>query len=76
MHNLSKSTARFKTILKGQGHLANAVQNDRAYTARAADLIRRVTDRLTDLGTDTVVIGNNSLHLMHSMQPNNYLLKY
>jgi len=27
-------------------------------------------DRLMDGQTDTVHIGNNSLHLMHSMQPN------
>jgi len=26
-------------------------------------------DRLTNLRTDTAIIGNNKLHLMHSMQP-------
>jgi len=43
--------------------LAKAAPND---PARAAEL-SRVTDRLTD----TAIIGNNSLHLMHSMQPKN-----
>jgi len=30
----------------------------------------RVTDRLRDRLTDTAHISNNSLHLMHLMQPN------
>jgi len=34
------------------------------YTARAA-----VTDRVTDIANN----GNNSQHLMHSMQPKNYV---
>jgi len=33
-------------------------------------VLSRVTDRLTDWRTDTAHIGNNSLELMHSMQPN------
>jgi len=33
--------------------------------------LSHVTDRLTDRQTDTANIGNNSLHLMHSMQPKN-----
>jgi len=40
------------------------------HTARAADL-SHVTDRQTNRQTDTMNIGNNSLHLKHSMQPNN-----
>jgi len=40
------------------------------YTARAAADLSRVTDRRTDRLTDTANIGNNSQHLMHSMQPN------
>jgi len=28
---------------------------------------------MTDWQTDTALISNNSLHLMHSMQPNNLL---
>jgi len=31
----------------------------------------KLTDRLTDLQTETAIIGNNSLHFMHPMQPNN-----
>jgi len=35
----------------------------------------RVTDRLTDLlPTNSAHIGNNSQHLMHSMQPKNWIL--
>jgi len=33
--------------------------------------LSHVTDRLMDGQTDTANTGNNSLHLMHSMQPNN-----
>jgi len=46
------------------------------HNACASDL-SRMTDRLTDEQTDTANIGNNSLHLMHLMQPKNvtqYLL--
>jgi len=39
-----------------------------AHTARAVE-VSRMTDRLTDRLTDTARIGNNSLHLIHSMQP-------
>jgi len=43
-----------------------------AHTARAAAFnFSRVTDRLKDLRTDTAIIGINSMHLMHSMQPKN-----
>jgi len=48
------------------------VPNDPARTVCAAEFSRvtdRLTDRLTDLQTDTAIIGNNSLHLIHSMQP-------
>jgi len=37
-----------------------------AHTARAADF-----SRVTDWQTDTANIGNNNLHLMHSIQPKN-----
>jgi len=36
--------------------------------------LSRVADKQTDRLTDTAHIGNNSLHLMHSMQPNNCLV--
>jgi len=54
--------------------LAKGAPNDPGHTARSAELGRvpdRLTGRLTDLQTDTAMIGNNSLHLMHSMQPKN-----
>jgi len=38
-------------------------------TRRLVELRDRQTDELTDLLTDTAIIGNNSLHLTHSMQP-------
>jgi len=45
------------------------------HTLHAAEFSRvtdRLTDRLTNLRTDTAIIGNSSLHLMGSMQPENY----
>jgi len=39
-------------------------------TYRRVEPHDRQTDGLTDWRTDTAIIGNNSLHLMHSMQPN------
>jgi len=55
--------------------LAKTALNDPTHTAHEAELTRvtnQLTDRLTDLRTDTAIIGNNSLHHMHSMQLKNY----
>jgi len=48
-------------------HMAHGV-----HCTPAADL-SHMTDRQTDRLTDTANIGNNSLNLMHSMQPKNQL---
>jgi len=61
------------TVTRSQRHLAKAAPNDpphtqhSVYTAHASVDLSRVMDRLTD----TANIGNSSLHLMHSMQPEN-----
>jgi len=61
------SVCPHKNLTRGQSELAKAAPNDPAHTVRAAEC--RMNDRLTDWLTDTAIIGNNSLHLMHSMQP-------
>jgi len=66
-------------VTRGQRHSAKAAPNDPAhihvaYTARAAADLSRVTDRLRL--TDTANIGENSQHLMHSMQSKNYATFY
>jgi len=57
--------------------LAKAAPNDPAHTARGAHCTRRrrfkPRDRQTDRQTDTINIGKNSQHLMHSMQPKKQL---
>jgi len=50
----------YEYITRGQSNSAKAAPNDPTHTARAAEL-SRATDRLTDLRTDTAIIGNNSL---------------
>jgi len=53
---------------RGQRYLAMTLRTRHAtYTARAAADLSRVTD----WQTDTANIGNNSQHLMNSMQPKN-----
>jgi len=52
-----------KVKTRGQGDLAKAAPNDPAHIARAAEL-----SRVTDRQKDTAIIGNNSLHLIHSTQ--------
>jgi len=65
----------FIIITRGQRHLAKAAPNNPVHTARSVHRTRRrwfkPRDRQTDWLTDTANIGNNSQHLMHSMQPDN-----
>jgi len=60
--NLAKTT-------RDQSDLAKDAPNDPCAVEPSS--LSRVTDRLMDGQTDTAHICNNSLHLMHSMQPKN-----
>jgi len=54
---------------RGQSNLAKAASSDPHSPHSEAKLVE--PPRQTYTMTDTANIGNNSLHLMHSMQPKN-----
>jgi len=60
---------RYASWTSGQSSLTKAAPNDPVHTARGAHCTRRRRFKPRNGRTDTANIGNNSLHLMHSMQP-------